>query len=197
MAATIAPAAYVKIALHAAKYANSRVDGLLIGRVVDGEIKVDDVLPLFHISTSAVMLEAACALAEQLFPGSDSGSDANGIVGYYFANERDSDGTTPAIAENIVNKLSEVCGFECLLVQLFNKGLAGEKGQLCVRGFGRDQKKGWKRQIEVDAAPSAAAADALLDHLILTQAELRLVDFDDHCEDAAQDWQNAWVAAEL
>uniref|UniRef100_A0A7R9YGM3 MPN domain-containing protein n=1 Tax=Pinguiococcus pyrenoidosus TaxID=172671 RepID=A0A7R9YGM3_9STRA len=192
--AKISTEAYVKIALHAAKHALARVDGLLIGRVENDVIFVDDVLPLFHISTSGLLLEAACSVAEQLVEGAHATGRAATIVGYYFANERETDASTPAYTETIASKLCEANGVECLLLQLVNKALSGESGELCVKATARDQRKNWKRAVELEAEPSKEAAERALDDFLCAEAERNIVDFDDHCEDARKDWQNAWVS---
>lgn len=59
MANTIAPGAWFKVVLHAAKHPVSDVNGLLLGSVRDGGVDVVDAAPLFHHPTAASTLEAA------------------------------------------------------------------------------------------------------------------------------------------
>ena len=203
MPVTVSSLAYAKIVLHAAKHAQRAVSGLAIGHVEGGDISVDDVLPLFHVSMSAPLLESACGLAEGMYPGEAEGSTGDsaegrpadrprGIVGFYFANERDSDAGVPPLVERVMSKISEATGVEGVLLQLQNRSLASD--DLAVRALGRDQRRGWKRQVDLAARPSASAAETLVDDLLKGEQHKSIVDFDEHCEDPTRDWNNAWLA---
>ena len=60
----MSPRAYAKILLHTSKYPHKAVNGVLLGdeNLQDGEIYVEDAIPLFHICLGlAPMLEVALA----------------------------------------------------------------------------------------------------------------------------------------
>ena len=72
----VSPRAYAKILLHTSKYPHKAVNGVLLGdeNLQDGEIYVEDAIPLFHICLGlAPMLEVALArVRKPLFPFIDS-----------------------------------------------------------------------------------------------------------------------------
>jgi hypothetical protein len=86
---TITTRAYMKLILHASKYQTRSITGLLIasaptaavGASSAATVVIDDVIPLFHTTPLAPMIELALAQAESSLHASST------IVGVYFASE--------------------------------------------------------------------------------------------------------------
>lgn len=58
----VAEQAYVKVILHAAKYPDRSVLGLLVGEPGNDVVRILDAFPLFHQSLTAPAMEAAMML---------------------------------------------------------------------------------------------------------------------------------------
>jgi ER membrane protein complex subunit 8/9 len=57
------PASLAKVLLHAARYPNNAINGVLLGSIEGDDVKVADVIPLFHTSLNlAMQLEVALAM---------------------------------------------------------------------------------------------------------------------------------------
>ncbi|KAF0892899.1 hypothetical protein E2562_019557 [Oryza meyeriana var. granulata] len=102
----VAQAAYVKLALHALKHPAVAVNGLLVGRLLDGAssppaavVSVADAVPLSHQPHHLPLLptlELALTLVEDHFA-----AQGLAVVGYYHANARRDDAELPAVAKRV------------------------------------------------------------------------------------------------
>ncbi|KAG8046546.1 hypothetical protein GUJ93_ZPchr0008g11674 [Zizania palustris] len=100
----LAQAAYVKLALHALKHPAAAVNGLLVGRLLDGAsspvvVAVVDAVPLSHCPHHLPLLpthELALNLVEDHF-----GAQGLTVVCYYHANALRDDADLPAVAKRV------------------------------------------------------------------------------------------------
>ncbi|KAI8802407.1 ER membrane protein complex subunit 8, partial [Cladochytrium replicatum] len=105
----LAKKAYVKIALHGAKYAVVSVAGLLDGA---GHLTVDDSIPLFHnVLPLTSMLEVALEQVDVYCKQTDSA-----IVGYYFAHESLTDTSITPFTAKVASKIDDAVGGDSLLL---------------------------------------------------------------------------------
>ncbi|KAG8040772.1 hypothetical protein GUJ93_ZPchr0796g29166 [Zizania palustris] len=100
----LAQAAYVKLALHALKHPAAAVNGLLVGRLLDGAsstvvVAVVDAVPLYHCPHHLPLRpthELALNLVEDQF-----GAQGLAVIGYYHANVLRDDADLPAVAKRV------------------------------------------------------------------------------------------------
>ncbi|KAK2586282.1 hypothetical protein KPH14_001537 [Odynerus spinipes] len=185
------PRAYCKIILHAAKYPHCAINGLLLARQKnrsDGkpsELRIEDAIPLFHICLHvSPMAEIALTLVDQL-------ATSKGLIlaGYYLANENINDLSTDRPAHRIADKIAENCS-SALLVVIDNKEvtLNMTSSPLRISQY-VDGKWKLKDKANIFYEGGVAPTDALYS-LLEGEQYRNLVDFDNHLDNIALDWQN-------
>lgn len=129
----VAPTAAVKLQLHAAKYPESAVVGLLLGEEQGQGFVISDAAPLFHHEAPlAPLAEVGCAMA-------DAWATPRGlqIVGLYAASADAGGSNAPSLsffAEKLADKVAANCSRACVLA-VDNAQLGNEaKSGLQVRG---------------------------------------------------------------
>lgn len=178
----VAGDAYAKIVMHINKYPYLAVNGVLLGSKSNGDaaIRIVDYIPFFHGATLAPMLEAAMMLVEER-----ATEQQLSIVGYFHANELADDTELSPLAISIGSKISKQFAGACVL--LYDGTLAKEsKHTLAVRGYLREGE-GWhdkSKNFSLDEAYDTAQLASLAKDC------QRLQDFDNHLEDASNDFFN-------
>ncbi|XP_020597207.1 ER membrane protein complex subunit 8/9 homolog [Phalaenopsis equestris] len=192
----ISQCAYIKLVLHALKHASSSVNGLLVGRLVEGggspTVQISDSVPLFHSQIGILpYLELALIQVEEHFA-----SDGLGVVGYYHANERQDDTELSGAAKKIGDHIFRYFPQAALLLLDSKKleGLPKGKGRDPVlQLFTRDSSKSWRSAgsggSSLLTTKETSANIVLLDY-ISTEKWNEVVDFDDHLDDISKDWLN-------
>ena len=84
MSVQITEKAYGKVVLHAAKYHSQAVGGFLVGSAEGADVRVEDVLPVYHGNPVGPVFEVAWALFEGQAPWAGGRSR---VVGLYYAHE--------------------------------------------------------------------------------------------------------------
>ncbi|KAL1498793.1 hypothetical protein AB1Y20_014100 [Prymnesium parvum] len=178
--------AYCVLFLHACKHPSKAVNGLLIGTVTDGAVRVTKALPLFHSSLAlAPMLETALMLADELCK--QTGSQ---LVGYYQANELANDLELGPFGKRIAEKIRSRCP-EAAALLLDGSSMHPTIDDLRLVALGADGKKGSAAQPTLENAEERAAKTlAKLSEYISLSLHHELVDFDAHLDDISKDWLN-------
>mmetsp|Transcript_31627 Transcript_31627/g.80731 ORF Transcript_31627/g.80731 Transcript_31627/m.80731 type:complete len:185 (-) Transcript_31627:109-663(-) len=179
MAATLDSEAYITLFMHACKFPSRTVNGLLLGSVSGGGVSVQKTLPLFHTPLGlAPMLEAALMLADQYCK-----AHAMQVVGYYQANELCDDMELGPFGKTIAEKIRAQCKHATVLL---------------VDGASMRPTEDNLRLVQVLSsasvpAPTLSEPAATLETLELALGrgvQHKLVDFDEHLDDASKDWFN-------
>uniref|UniRef100_A0A0D9W314 MPN domain-containing protein n=1 Tax=Leersia perrieri TaxID=77586 RepID=A0A0D9W314_9ORYZ len=200
----VSQAAYVKLALHALKHPAAAVNGLLVGRLLDGAdaaavVSVADAVPLCHHPHHLPLLptlELALTLVEDHFA-----AQGLAVVGYYHANARSGDAELPLVAKRVGDHIFRSFPRAAVLL-LDNKKLEeavkGKSREPVVQLYTRDSSKSW-RQAGSDGSSQLTLKEpstnmVLADH-VTTKKWQQVVDFDDHFDDISKDWLNPGLLA--
>jgi hypothetical protein len=165
--------AQTKLLLHAAKYPNNCVLGLLIGK---SEIATDCV-PLQHYNLPlASTLDAAFAILLPFL--AKSGSE---IVAIYFANESTEDKETPLV----VAKLTEKTGAVAVRIDFNDDGVV-----LSMLGIGKGLVLSLIDTREVEQDPSFSLKEFKEKYTATAKGVAldKLHDFDSHLDDVSKEW---------
>ncbi|XP_011170426.1 ER membrane protein complex subunit 8/9 homolog [Solenopsis invicta] len=181
--------AYCKIILHAAKYPHCAINGLLLGKQKNKDGKADlyieDAIPLFHICLHvSPMAEIALTLVDQL-----AASKGLILAGYYLANENINDLSTDRPAHRIADKIADNFN-NALLVVVDNREVTLSMGSSPLR-ISQSVEGKWKPKdiANIIYEDNIAHTDAM--YSLLKAEEYRnLIDFDNHLDNIALDWQN-------
>merc|ERR1712226_289268 len=185
--------AYCKIILHAAKYPHCAINGVLLTDRTKGKdsrsVKFVDAIPLFHLSlTLAPMMEVALTQIDTYCKENNYA-----IGGYYHANEHAEDVKPTITAQKVADKIYEQNDSACLImVQNSNLSLDCTMESLDLYTC-NDGKWAKKNQSELLEAGSLEMASSLL----CSKAYREIVDFDNHLDDVALDWQNQEINEQL
>uniref|UniRef100_T1J291 MPN domain-containing protein n=1 Tax=Strigamia maritima TaxID=126957 RepID=T1J291_STRMM len=180
--------AYCKVFLHAVKYPECAVNGLLlVEKPKNKETKslyIVDAIPLFHICLGlAPMLEIALMQVDNFCK-----NKGLVIAGYYQANEHYRDTNPDFIAYRIIDKILENFNDSCLMM-IDSQKLSIECSNSAIHLYQNLDGK-WKLnkqsvQLEHNGKTLAAAAS-----LLHAKYSRQLVDFDCHFDDVSLNWQN-------
>ncbi|KAG5315310.1 EMC8 protein, partial [Pseudoatta argentina] len=183
------PRAYCKIILHAAKYPHCAINGLLLGKQKnkDGraDLYIEDAIPLFHICLHvSPMAEIALTLVDQL-----AASKGLILAGYYLANENINDLSTDRPAHRIADKIAENFN-SALLVVVDNREVTLGMGSSPLR-ISQSVEGKWKPKDKANIIyeNDIAHTDAMYS-LLKAEGYRNLIDFDNHLDNIALDWQN-------
>ncbi|KAK2189001.1 hypothetical protein NP493_118g04023 [Ridgeia piscesae] len=190
---TLSTTAYCKLLLHAAKYPQRAINGVLLAekaRSKDSKgLKVVDAIPLFHLTLGlAPMMEVALMQIDEY-------CKKKGLViaGYYQANEHFKDSTPNGIAYRIAERIHDYYNEACLLM-IDNAKLSLDGGHEALQVYTRHDTR-WKLQECRDPLEDGAT-----DHiysLMQEKAYRKLVDFDNHLDNTSLDWKNLEINREL
>ncbi|KAL5214529.1 hypothetical protein ABZP36_003681 [Zizania latifolia] len=191
----LAQAAYVKLALHALKHPAAAVNGLLVGRLLDGAsspavVSVVDAVPLSHRPHHLPLLpthELALNLVEDHF-----GAQGLAVVGYYHANALRDDTDLPTVAKRVGDHIFGYFPRAAVLLLNNNKleeAVKGKSRQPVVQLYTRDSSKSW-RQAGSDGSSQLTLKEpstnmVLADH-VTTKKWQQVIDFDDHLDDISK-----------
>ncbi|KIL62258.1 hypothetical protein M378DRAFT_108569 [Amanita muscaria Koide BX008] len=187
---TVCNQAYLKIFFHAAKHPHRSVNGVLIGKLIDNTVVIEDAIPLLHHWTSlSPMMEIGLDLAGQY-----AESVKLQIVGYYQACERLHDTALAPVGERVAEKIRAT--FDKAIAFVINGETFGT-GQPALIPYIPVGSSSWGPHPESGSAFSASSLFQLASPDIPSRA-LKLVqtdhihqafgDFDDHLEDVTIDW---------
>jgi ER membrane protein complex subunit 8/9 len=193
--------AYCKVVLHAAKYANGAVYGILLGETKDDRIEVVNALPIAHsslttgtspLTQAALMMAAAYAETSEL-----------SLVGLYYAPETADDEDIPVMPTRLAHLIRQENESACLLF-LDAPRLAPDKRERmhCFKVFVVDSGPALTTVasgIRPDGDLVVAAETLALCHRALLSAECTysVSDFEDHCLDVQRDWFNTGLLASI
>ncbi|TDL23412.1 UPF0172-domain-containing protein [Rickenella mellea] len=185
---TIYHQAYVKLALHAAKYPHSRVNGVLLGKsTMSDAVDVIDAVPLLHHWTSlSPSMEIGLDLARN-----HAQTLGLSVVGYYQASERVDDTTLVPVGERVAEAVRKSFPQTVAFVVDGVKLAAGEPALIPYLPSGTS----WRPAPLSAFSPSSnfklqstATPTRTLDLIRNSNLHYKLGDFDDHLEDVSIDW---------
>ncbi|XP_077291161.1 ER membrane protein complex subunit 8/9 [Arctopsyche grandis] len=183
--------AYAKLTLHAAKYPQSGVCGLLLGVANASPTAVTDAIPLFHQCLHVTpMAEVALAQIDAL-----AQSAGLAIVGYYAACENFKDNSIEkAPGLRIAEKIAEIYP-SALFIILDNRkfSMEVETHALKVAQF---QEGKWKMKDPTNVIVDSSTMECVM-RLLKSAAYKTLVDYDNHLDDISLDWANNSINAQI
>ncbi|KAG7169409.1 ER membrane protein complex subunit 8-like [Homarus americanus] len=159
-----------KMLLHAARYPQSSVSGVVLAQARGGDttsntVVLVDAVPLFHLQLSlAPMLEVALTQIEQRYK-----SEGLIIAGYYQANEHIRDNVPDFVALKIAEKIAENNNDSCLIM-IDNK-------RMCLNLI-----------VHVEAGSLE-----VISQLLQRRVQHDINDFDNHLDDLTCDWSNPHI----
>ncbi|XP_043479143.1 ER membrane protein complex subunit 8/9 homolog [Leptopilina heterotoma] len=184
--------AYCKILLHAIKYPYCAINGLLLAKSKNksdaktNELQIVDCIPLFHICLHiSPMSEVALTMIDQY-------ASRKGLViaGYYLANENMNDMSTDKPAHRTMSeKIAENFG-QALLVVINNKEMNYNMDINPLRVSQHADGK-WKSKDKADINFEGGKTLFETMSCLMKEEDCKtLVDFDNHLDNIALDWQN-------
>eukprot|EP00118_Oscarella_pearsei_P007357 m.35636 g.35636 ORF g.35636 m.35636 type:complete len:209 (+) comp32151_c1_seq1:5149-5775(+) len=186
--------AYAKVVLHTCKHPFKAVNGVLLGAIdqpsgKEAIIIVQDVVPLFHLALGLTpMLELALTQIE--IYAKEKGMK---IVGYYQANEHLKDLSPDLIAQRICDKIGDVIQLPVCLLMVDNEKLRPNSRECALKLFDRLDGKNWKEVPDVSGQRvlvGGVESLQIVNSLMATDDQRKLVDFDQHLDDTSKDWRN-------
>ncbi|GAA5994878.1 ER membrane protein complex subunit 8/9 family protein [Rhodotorula paludigena] len=193
---SLAPLAYLKIVLHAAKYPASTCVGLLLGTVDDkstGQCTVSDAIPLLHHWTDlSPAMEAGLQLADVF-----AKQQQVVFLGVYVANERLGDLGVPHSVQKVADAIRSQRP-EALVLVVDNEKLATNEPAI-IPHLPSSSKSSTSWQPASLASAKLTLSDTSAPQKALEQVRAgrhaALGDFDEHLEDVRVDWlRNAGVS---
>ncbi|KAI8818199.1 uncharacterized protein EV422DRAFT_539034 [Fimicolochytrium jonesii] len=173
--------AYLKLVLHATKYAVSGVTGVLIGtKAADDNIEVTDAIPLFHSHPLAPTLEVAL---QQIQIHCNQLSLA--VVGFYCANQLESDKEVSPVVAKIATKIDDNLGGGALLLVWDSAKFRSEKS-FAVTPRTLTSGGSWTLLQSNYLLPATPSID--VSPFIKQRLYEHIADFDNHLDDTKLDW---------
>ncbi|KAI7847550.1 hypothetical protein BDC45DRAFT_491643 [Circinella umbellata] len=191
MSITVGPDAFSLPLLHAAKYPDALVCGLLLGEVNNnGSINVKTGLSLFHHWTSMTpMLEVALQKAELY-----ASKKKLKIVGWYQANAGLKDTTLHENVVRVADVIRRNSG-EAVVFIVNNEKLGQlnddkDGGIILPYIYSEGQWRGVKQPFTKDSKVTLTYDEtyAKVRGMFSSASYNRIIDFDDHLEDVSKDW---------
>jgi len=100
---TIEEDAAIRLTLHAIKYPHASCNGILLGRIDDGDVFVSEIVPICHTFTTLPwQMEIALCMVDKACQKS---AEQTGIVGYYQCNERLDDLDLGPVGQKIADSI--------------------------------------------------------------------------------------------
>ncbi|KAI8103870.1 hypothetical protein M9435_006396 [Picochlorum sp. BPE23] len=203
---TIEEDAAIRLTLHALKYPRASCNGILLGRIDDGDVIVSEIVPVCHTYTTLPgQMEIALCMVDKACQKS---AEQTGIVGYYQCNERLGDLDLGLVGQKIADTISRLISggkSDGVVLMLDGKALSSLMGIQNTNNKNNNnsssssssspfvslkKSQGWV-QMERDCIRLPFGKDTLaskLKQLIQERAHEAIVDFEDHMEDITQDW---------
>ncbi|KAG6877173.1 hypothetical protein C0992_010646 [Termitomyces sp. T32_za158] len=188
MSYTLSATSYFKIFFHAAKHPHKPVNGVLLGKKSDGEVIIEDAVPLLHHWTSlSPMMEIGLDLVGQY-------ADSVGLklVGYYQASDRLDDTSLVPVGEKIAGKIKE--GFTDAVAFVIDGDKLGTDEAALIPYTSLSASSSW-RPFSGNPVPFSQGSSFRLASDDLPRRAVALVrderrhqkfgDFDDHLEDVS------------
>ncbi|KAK7084583.1 ER membrane protein complex subunit 8 [Halocaridina rubra] len=185
--------AIAKMLLHAARYPQSAVSGIVLAQSRGGgddslnTVQLVDAIPLFHLHLSlAPMLEIALTQIEQRFK-----SQGLIIAGYYQANEHIRDTVPDFVALKVAEKIAENNNDACLIM-IDNKRLclSLQTAPIIVSQLTSEGKWKSKDKSSIHVDPSYLE---ITSQLLQRKVQHDVCDFDNHLDDLTCDWTNLQI----
>lgn len=185
-----------KMLLHAARYPQSAVSGVVLAQARGGggagedssnTISLVDAIPLFHLHLSLTpMLEIALTQIEQRFR-----PQGLVIAGYYQANEYIRDNVPDFVALKIAEKIAENNNDACLIM-IDNKRLCLnlQAPPIIVSQLTSEGK--WKSRDKSSIHVEAGSLE-ITSQLLQRKVQHDVNDFDNHLDDLTCDWTNPQI----
>ncbi|XP_045617252.1 ER membrane protein complex subunit 8-like isoform X2 [Procambarus clarkii] len=181
-----------KMLLHAARYPQSAVSGVVLAHARGGDstsntVYLVDTVPLFHLQLSlAPMLEVALTQIEQRYK-----SEGLVIAGYYQANEHIRDNVPDFVALKIAEKIAENNNDACLIM-IDNKRLCLnlQSAPVIVSQLSSEGK--WKSKDKSSVHVEAGSLE-VISQLLQRKVQHDINDFDNHLDDLTYDWSNPHI----
>ncbi|XP_045106381.1 ER membrane protein complex subunit 8-like isoform X1 [Portunus trituberculatus] len=189
-------AALAKILLHAARYPQTAVSGVVLAPARSGgggdtgapsTVTLVDAVPLFHLNLSlAPMLEVALTQIEQWYK-------AEGLViaGYYQANENIKDNLPDFVALKVAEKIAENNNDACLIM-IDNSRLCLDLLSAPVIVSQLTSEGKWKSKDRSSVHVEPGALD-VVSQLLQRRVQHDVCDFDNHLDDLTCDWANPQI----
>ncbi|KAI8138745.1 hypothetical protein BJV82DRAFT_629466 [Fennellomyces sp. T-0311] len=191
MSITVGPEAFSLPLLHAAKYPDALVCGVLLGQVNNnGNINVTTGLALFHHWTSMTpMLEVALAQAELY-----ATKKQLKIVGWYQANPGLKDNSLHENAIRVAEVIRRNVGHAVIFI--VNNEKVGQLNDIkdgsviLPYTYSENQWKGTKQAFSKDSKITLTYDETYpkVRGMFSSGSYNRVVDFDEHLEDVSKDW---------
>ncbi|CAG4962967.1 ER membrane protein complex subunit 8/9 homolog [Colias croceus] len=187
--------AYAKIILHAVKYSQCAVNGILLAdgsKIKEGsknpDLHIVDTMPLFHHSHSlSPMAEVALTQIEAL-----AQADNRVIAGYYAGCENFNDNTVEKCpGQKIAEKIAEHFPSAVFIV-VDNKRLVRHLVTPAIKIYRYSEGK-WKPQDTNKVLFQTPLVLETVSHLLQWEVYKELVDFDNYLDDLTQDWSNLGI----
>ncbi|KAI3383076.1 hypothetical protein SNEBB_001535 [Seison nebaliae] len=188
--------AFLKIWLHRIKYSHLAVNGLLIGKDVDGVLFIEDAIPLFHNSPSL-----NCMIDIAMIQISCYAKDNNLILlGLYYSSENVELEEYPDINSiRIANIIKQNSGLSCIVTfknndnsQLIDVFMSEKESENDDIKQNNQQK--WKR---IDKENILYDTEININNFIDIRLHQSLVDFDNHLDNIEYDWRNEDVREQI
>eukprot|EP00062_Callorhinchus_milii_P005121 gi/632944272/ref/XP_007887419.1/ PREDICTED: ER membrane protein complex subunit 8 [Callorhinchus milii] len=197
--------AYCKMLLHAAKYPQCAVNGVLVAEKLKRKeaqshgqgqgqgqapgpgraVLCVDCVPLFHGTLAlAPMLEVALTLV-------DSWCKENSyvIAGYYQANERLKDTSPNQVAEKVASRIAESFS-DAALIMVDNHKFTMECNEQSLIVYEHHDNKWRCTDPNTDFCEDWSEVQRIAACLLESKSYDSLVDFDNHLDDLRNDWTN-------
>lgn len=186
--------ALAKILLHAARYPQAAVSGVVLAPARSGgggdaptTVTLVDAVPLFHLHLSlAPMLEVALTQIEQRYKG-----EGLIIAGYYQANENIKDNVPDFVALKVAEKIAENNNDACLIM-IDNRRLCLDLQSAPVIVSQLTSEGKWKSKDKSSVHVEAGALD-VVSQLLQRRVQHDVCDFDNHLDDLTCDWSNPQI----
>ncbi|XP_042221344.1 ER membrane protein complex subunit 8-like isoform X2 [Homarus americanus] len=181
-----------KMLLHAARYPQSSVSGVVLAQARGGDttsntVVLVDAVPLFHLQLSlAPMLEVALTQIEQRYK-----SEGLIIAGYYQANEHIRDNVPDFVALKIAEKIAENNNDSCLIM-IDNKRMCLNLMSAPVIVSQLTSEGKWKSKEKASVHVEAGSLE-VISQLLQRRVQHDINDFDNHLDDLTCDWSNPHI----
>uniref|UniRef100_A0A914DIY9 MPN domain-containing protein n=1 Tax=Acrobeloides nanus TaxID=290746 RepID=A0A914DIY9_9BILA len=173
--AKIGTIAYTKMVLHALKYPQYTVRGILLGKKVGDDLRVLDAIPALHGGLLAPPLEILLIHLDSFCSESQLQ-----IVGIYFCNERRDDNSFDDQFAKVAEKLQSNTSFSPIVLQIDNSKLSLNADSSCLHGFTYENKSWKSKSCEVERSEETLATTSLA---IQSKLYRELIDFEAHLDD--------------
>jgi len=182
--------AYTKVMLHACKYPHKAVNGVLLGREVEGgDLQLLDAIPLFHQCLGLKpMLEIALM---QVDTHCKQQHGELHIVGYYQANEHVDHNVPDLIACKIADKISEHTTNSVMFIVDNNEMDTNIAEKPALKMYTLADGK-WRENSHWNLIGEHISLSHV-SKLIGLKTYKGLIDFDNHLDDISLDWLNTGI----